>query len=173
MRFILIFLITISQVYAETKPVPRVDLEKYMGTWYEIASIPQKFTKGCVCTRAKYTLKKNGKVEVYNSCNKDSVNGELSDIKGTAKVADKKSNAKLKVSFFWPFYADYWIVGLADDYRYAVVSNEEGDTLWILSRVPELDEADLKDIHAIIVKNGIDLKKLKTTEQTGCSYPAG
>jgi apolipoprotein D and lipocalin family protein len=152
--------------------VEHVDLNRYLGAWYEIASIPQFFSKGCHCTRAVYSPgKKPNKISVFNTCNSNSVKGKISKILGVAKIKDKESNAKLSVTFFWPFSGSYWIIGLAEDYRYAVVSNKKGSTLWILSRTPNINADDLKDALAIATKNGIDVNRLKYTEQNGCQYP--
>jgi len=121
--------------------VPYVDLSKYVGKWYEIASFPQSFQKGCHCTTAEYTISKKGYVIVENRCNIDSTNGKLSIAKGKAFVVENSGNAKLKVQFFWPFKAKYWIIELADDYSYAVVGHPNREYLWILSRTPTMDES--------------------------------
>ncbi|MDH4468212.1 MAG: lipocalin family protein [Bacteriovoracaceae bacterium] len=161
-----------SSVAQTPAPDAKVDLTRYLGTWYEIASIPQRFSKGCNCTRAVYSAKKNpSKIGVFNSCNKNSVQGRLSKIHGVAKIKDKNSNAKLRVTFFWPFGGAYWIIGLAEDYRYAVVSNGEGSTLWILSRTPQMNKVDLEEALEITTKNGIDVGRLNYTVQEGCRYP--
>ena len=99
--------------------VPIVDLKKYSGTWYEISSYPQFFERGCSNVRATYTAK-SGYIEVFNQSIK---NGKPNDIKGKAFVVKNSGNAKLKVQFFWPFKGNYWIIDLADDYSYAVVSH--------------------------------------------------
>jgi len=121
--------------------VPRVDVSRYMGTWYEIARFPHRFQEGCVATKATYTLREDGKVDVLNECRTESIDGPVRTAKGTARVVDEKTNAKLKVTFFWPFYGDYWIIGLGDNYEYAVVGHPDRDYLWILSRTPSMDEA--------------------------------
>ena len=158
--------------HAETKTVESVDLNRYLGNWYEIASIPQSFSKDCFCTRARYGLRDDGKISVYNTCNKGSITGKLSEANGVARVSDTKTNAKLRVTFFWPFSGDYWIIGLDASYRYAVVSNKTGTTLWILSRTPVLEPALLTEALNTATTNGIDVKKLNYTTQEGCSYPA-
>jgi apolipoprotein D and lipocalin family protein len=100
--------------------VPSVDLKRYVGTWYEIARYPNRFQKKCVGdTTADYTLLANGNIQVVNSCRE--ANGKMNTARGKAKIVDRTSNARLKVTFFWPFYGDYWIVGLAPDYSYAIV----------------------------------------------------
>lgn len=124
---------------SELEVVDAVDLSRYAGRWYEIARLPNRFEKKCAdSVTATYTLRSDGKVDVVNRCRK--ANGEYTTAKGKAKVVDKKSNAKLKVTFFWPFYGDYWILDLGPDYEYAVVGAPNRDYLWILSRTPQIDE---------------------------------
>ncbi len=149
------------------KTVPKVDLNMYAGKWFEIASYPQSFQKGCHCTTAEYALSGKGYVIVENRCNRDSVNGKQSYIKGKAFVVKNTGNAKLKVQFFWPFKGKYWIIDLADDYSYAVVSHPSKKYLWILSRTPKMDEAVYQQILSRLKEMGFDLTKLKTTVQLG------
>lgn len=144
--------------------VPKVDVKRYMGTWYEIASFPQRFQKGCSCTMAKYSLNENGTVKVDNSC---TAYGKKKQSIGKAKVVDKKTNAKLKVTFFWPFYGKYWIIDLAEDYSYAVVGHPNRKYLWILSRTPQMDELEYRTIVERAKAKGFDITKLKVTDQ-GC-----
>jgi apolipoprotein D and lipocalin family protein len=123
----------------ELAVVDAVDLSRYAGRWYEIARLPNRFEKKCAdSVTATYTLRSDGKVDVVNRCRK--ANGEYTTAKGKAKIVDKKTNAKLKVTFFWPFYGDYWILDLGPNYEYAVVGAPNRDYLWILSRTPQLDE---------------------------------
>jgi apolipoprotein D and lipocalin family protein len=145
--------------------VPFVDLKKYAGKWYEIAAFPQRFQKGCHCTTAEYTLTDKGFVIVENRCNKESNNGKQSYIKGKAFVLENSGNAKLKVQFFWPFKAKYWIIDLAEDYSYAVIGNPNKKYLWILSRTPQMDETLYQQIIARIKENGFDISKIKITNQ--------
>lgn len=145
--------------------VPYVDLTRYAGKWYEIAAYPQRFQKGCHCTTAEYTLSNKGFVIVENKCRKDSVNGKLSSIKGKAFVTKNSGNAKLKVQFFWPFRGKYWIIDLADDYSYAVVSHPNKKYLWILSRTPKMENHIYESILSRLKKKGFDLEKIKITDQ--------
>jgi len=145
--------------------VPFVDLNRYAGKWYEIASFPQRFQKGCHCTTAKYTTTDKGYVIVENRCNKGSVNGKQSYIKGKAFVKKNSGNAKLKVQFFWPFRGKYWIIDLADDYSYAVVSHPNRKYLWILSRTPQMPEEIFREILSRLIEKNFDLSNLKTTIQ--------
>ena len=145
-----------------------VDLEKYSGLWYEIASYPARFQQGCHCTTAEYTLAPNGRhVVVKNSCRKGSITGSESGIKGKAFVVKGSGNAKLKVQFFWPFRAPYWVVGLADDYSWALVSGPSRKYLWILSRTPVMDEFTYNQIINMLKDKGFDTDKLKKCDQ-GC-----
>ncbi len=145
--------------------VPAVDLKKYAGKWYEIASYPQRFQKGCHCTTAEYTLTEKGYVIVLNRCRKDSVSGKEISIKGKAFVDKGSNNSKLKVQFFWPFKGKYWIIDLADDYSYAVVCHPNKKYLWILSRTSKLYQGVYKNIISRLNQEGFDISKLSITPQ--------
>lgn len=163
-----ILLVTLMSTQIKSQPletVPNVDLKRYAGKWYEIASFPQFFQKGCHCTTAEYTLTDEDYVIVENRCNKDSVNGKETSIKGKAFVVENSGNAKLKVQFFWPFSGKYWIIDLAEDYSYAVVSHPDRDYLWILSRTPKMDDVVYNQILERLKTKGFKLDKLKLTEQ--------
>lgn len=146
----------------ELKTVLSVDLKKYSGTWYEIASFPQRFQKGCECTTANYTPTDKCYITVENKCKR---NGKESYIKGKAFVDENSGNAKLKVHFFWPFKGKYWIIDLADDYSYAVISHPNKKYLWILSRKPKLDEEVYNGIISRLKEKGFNLSELKLTKQ--------
>lgn len=145
--------------------VPYVDLKKYAGKWYEIAAYPQRFQNGCTATTAEYTATDKGYIIVENRCNKNSISGKQAYIKGKAFVEKNSGNAKLKVQFFWPFKGKYWIIDLADDYSYAVVSHPNKKYLWILSRTTKMDEATYQKIIIRLEEKGFDLTSLKITEQ--------
>jgi apolipoprotein D and lipocalin family protein len=153
----------------ELPVVDHVDLSKYLGTWYEIASIPVWFQRECAGgTTATYTLAKEGTVSVLNQCcTKD---GQNKQAKGQAWVVDKKTNAKLKVSFFslfgfWLFAGDYWIIDLGPNYEYAVIGHPNRSIGWILSRTPVLPEAVLKGIGERLEEKGYDFSQFKLTNQ--------
>lgn len=145
--------------------VPHVDINRYTGTWYEIARYPNRFQKGCVGTTAQYTLRDDGKVDVLNQCRENTLDGKLMSAKGTAKVVDMKTNAKLKVTFFWPFYGHYWIIDLGEHYEYAVVGHPDRKYLWILSRTPTMEEDLYNQILGRIRQQGYDVSKLIKTPQ--------
>jgi len=166
----LLFILAFGFTAAESQQsplqvVPRVDLNRYLGTWYEIATIPQRFQKDCVAVTATYTLRDDGKIEVLNKCRKKTLDGEIKTAKGKAWVVDKETNAKLKVQFFWPFRGDYWIIELDPDYQYAVVGHPDRKYLWILSRTPQMDEALYQDLMQRIANKGYDLALIKRTLQ--------
>jgi len=125
-----------KKTYPPLETVKEVNLQKYLGTWYEIARYEHYFEKGCRDVSASYSLKDDGTIKVINRCTKD---GEKKEVVGVAYATDE-SNAKLKVSFFRPFYGNYWVIMLDENYNYAVVGDPSREYLWILSRTPNLDE---------------------------------
>jgi len=146
--------------------VADVDLERYTGTWYEIASFPQWFQRGCVATKATYQLRADGKIDVLNQCRDETFDGELREAKGIAWVVDpSETNAKLEVQFFWPFAGDYWIIELDPDYRYAVIGDPSREYLWILSRTPTLAPEQYARVLERIEAHGYTLDRLQRTPQ--------
>ena len=145
--------------------VPSVDLQRYLGTWYEIAAFPQRFQKGCHCSVAEYSLEKDF-VRVVNTCRKDSPEGKVKRARGKAFVVKGSNNAKLRVQFFWPFRGDYWIIDLADDYSYAVVGAPDRNYLWILSRTPQMEEGLYQEIVKRCADKAFDVSKLVKSDQS-------
>ena len=143
--------------------VPRVELGKYLGKWYEIAHLPARFQEGCSDTTATYTLSKDGGISVLNECVR---NGKVKRAKGRAKVVDKSSGAKLKVTFFRPFYGDYWIIKLGNDYDYAVVGTPNRKYLWILSRTPQMDDNLLSQLIEFAKSKGFKVENLVRTSHS-------
>ena len=153
--------------------VPDVDLNRYMGTWYEIARLPNWFQKKCISdVVATYTLNDNGTITVVNRCRKE--NGDMSEAEGRAKRARKDGpNTKLKVRFAPGFlslfsfvWGDYWIIHLPPNYSCAVIGDPARKYLWILSRTPTMDETTFQNILEQIKLKGYDLTSLIRTEQT-------
>ena len=139
--------------------------ERYMGTWYEIARLPQYFERDLDEVKAQYTLLNDGTIRVENSGVRE---GKPKSITGTAKL--KKPDAKpltgeLRVSFFWPFYSDYRVIELASDYSYAVVTAGSRDYFWVLSRKPEMKKEQLDAILNRAKENGFDLGELEYPRQ--------
>ncbi|QHT65574.1 lipocalin family protein [Rhodocytophaga rosea] len=146
--------------HAPLAVAPYVDLNKYVGEWYEIARLPASFEKDCYATKARYTLQADGSVKVENSCHKGGVEGKVKQTTGKAMVVDPVTNAKLKVQFFWPFSGDYWILEVGPDYEYAVVGEPSREYLWILSRQPVLDKVVLNSLLQRAKAKGFDTSQL-------------
>lgn len=149
----------------ELTTVPSVDLQRYLGTWYEIASYPQSFQEGCAGTTAHYSQLEDGTIRVVNRCREGSLDGEERIADGEARVVDKATNAKLEVSFFGPFWGDYWIIELGPNYEYAVVGHPSRDYLWILSRRPNLEPEAYSAILSHVEAMGYDRNRLQRTVQ--------
>ena len=154
------------------KTVAHVDLERYIGKWHEVASIPQWFQKDCVAnTTAEYSLAEDNFIRVYNSCEQE--NGERKIAEGRAKVVDNESNSKLKVTFvkifkwIFAFGGKYWILDLAPDYSYAVVGDPTREYAWILSRSPLLPYDKLVSAELALKAQGYDTCKVITSIQDG------
>jgi apolipoprotein D and lipocalin family protein len=149
----------------ELQTVRNVELSRYIGTWFEIASFPHRFQKGCTGTTATYTLRTDGEIAVLNRCRKYSLQGDVDSAEGRARVVDSKTNAKLEVTFFWPFWGDYWIIDLGPEYEYAVVGHPGRDYLWILSRTPTLDPATYEEILGRLRAQRYEVERLRKTRQ--------
>ena len=147
------------------EPAKSVDPQKYVGRWYEIARYEQGFQKDCEAVTADYTLNKDGTIEVLNTCRQDAVDGRVRTADAIAKIVDTKTNAKLKVSFFRPFYGDYWIMDRADDYTWSIVGEPSGRYLWLLFRSPQPSAKDVAMVKSKAQKMGYDLTLLRDTKQ--------
>lgn len=153
--------------------VQKVDLPRYMGVWYEVARLPQGFQKGCTATRAEYFLREDGKVDVLNVCRFGSTKGPIRVARGTARVVEPATGAKLKVSFAWPFEGDYWIFRLDEDYRYAAVGSPDRKALWFLSREPSMPEDLYRRWVDALRAEGFPVDDLKRTGGSLHEAPAG
>ena len=149
--------------YSVPEPNKPVDLQKYIGRWYEIARYEQGFQKGCEGVTADYSLRADGRIDVLNRCRKPG--GRLSEARGRAKVVDRAANAKLKVSFFGPFYGDYWVLDHADDYSWSIVGEGSGRYLWILSRQATPADAEIRKLIDRAEALGYDASMLRRTKQ--------
>jgi apolipoprotein D and lipocalin family protein len=169
---VMIFSVTMikgQDMISELQVVNNVDLKKYIGIWYEIAKIPNRFQKDCKKnTTAIYSFMEDGKIKVVNSCME--ADGSTNIAEGVARVADTSTNAKLKVSFvrllgFNLFWGDYWIFGLGDEYEYALVGSPDRKYGWILSRTPTLPQEKIEQISDLLKQNGYDPVKFEFTSQ--------
>lgn len=152
-----------AQAETPVVSVAEVDLARYVGKWYEIASFPMFFQRNCVGdTTAEYAITPERELAVTNRCRTDS---GFDEAQGRAWPVAGGNNARLKVSFFWPFRSDYWVIGLDRDYRWAVVGNPNRKYLWILARTPQLDGKLLDAALKAAGSQGFDLKQLNYTAQ--------
>jgi apolipoprotein D and lipocalin family protein len=149
--------------------VAAVDLNRYAGTWYEIARFPNSFQDGrdrrCVATTATYALRPDGQVAVTNRCLDAANDGRETVARGSAHAVEGSNNARLRVTFFWPFYGDYWVIGLDPGYRWAVVGAPGRDYLWILSRTPAMAPGDYAEAVGIAAAQGFEIGRLQPTPQ--------
>ncbi len=156
---------------ADIKTVPFVDLNKYAGTWYQIARNPLFFESSCVCSRQVLTPDADGSIDVYNTCNEYTQSGKLLEIRGHAYDEDPSSHSKFTVDFGLPNKGQYWIIAIGPQYSYAVVTDPTMKSLYILSKTPVLPhnlfEKALREAVA-----QVDISKLQNTTQAGCAYPA-
>jgi len=152
--------------YQPLATVEHVDLDRYTGTWYEVARFDQWFEKDCVNVTAQYTVRSDGKINVLNSAHLGTDDGPVKQAKGVARVVDSQTNAKLRVWFFWPFEGDYWILRLTPDYSAVVVGSPDRRTLWFLSRKPAMDESLYEEWRRSLAADGFDLSKLIRTAQS-------
>lgn len=148
--------------------VPQVDLGRYVGVWYEIARMPNRFQKQCACnTTAEYAPRSDGRISVVNRCMKQS--GEMDQADGVARVLEGSGNARLQVSFvslfgIRLFWGDYWIIGLDPEYRWAIVGHPARKYGWILARTPDMSAEDKANIFALLKEQGYDPAQFQWTE---------
>ena len=145
---LMLSIFTLSCRNSVTAPaVEGFELEKYLGVWYEVARLPNRFERGMTRVTAEYLLQDDGSIQVINSGIK---NGIVKSITGTARLQGKPGTGALEVSFFWPFYQEYRIVMLAEDYSYSVVCGSSPDYLWILSRTTGLAPEEWEKIKVFL-----------------------
>jgi lipocalin len=150
----------------DNSTVPELDLERYLGTWYEIARFPHSFEKNLVGVTANYSLKDNGRIKVVNQGYKNTLDGKLKRSVGKAYIPSPENPAHLKVSFFLFFYGDYFVMELDQDhYQWAVIGSKSPDFLWILSRSPEMEDSLYGELLDRLIKRGYDLGKLEKVQQ--------
>ena len=143
------------------QPAQAVDLQRYVGLWYEIGRYDHGFERGCQGVTAEYRLRQDGEIDVINTCREGAPDGEARVAEGRARVVEGSGNAKLEVSFFGPFYlGDYWVLDHADDYSWAIVGEPSGRYLWLLSRTPDPAPAVRQRIRDRTAELGYDLSLL-------------
>ena len=170
MKFFTLILMSLFSFFSSppitgVKATGYVDLNRYTGTWYEIARFPNSFERGLKCVTATYTLRDDGRITVLNKGHKVDEPAVVKQSEGIAWVPDKTYPAKLKVRFFWPFSGDYWILSLDPSYRFALVGDPSLKYLWVLSRTKTLEDADYRQLLRSAKENGFDISKLMLVEQ--------
>lgn len=149
--------------------VSNVEIQNYLGKWYEISSFPQRFQKGCTATTAEYSLRADGDIKILNSCRLGNPHGELKEAVGRAWVKDKVTNAKLKVQFFLKrfklplFSGKYWILDLDDNYESVLIGEPKRKYLWILGRDPFMNEERYNELVEKAKSLNFDTSKLVKT----------
>ena len=157
---------TNSQMIDQTT-VNELDLNRYLGTWYEIARFPHSFEKNLVGVTATYSLREDGKIEVLNQGFKNTLDGEKSRAVGKARIPNNLEPGKLKVAFFWIFYADYFVLELDENYQYAMIGSSSDKYFWILNRTPKMDPVIYEMLLEKARKRGYNLAKLEKVPQKG------
>ncbi|MDP4200330.1 MAG: lipocalin family protein [Bacteroidota bacterium] len=145
--------------------VKSIDLQKYLGTWHEIMRLPNSFESGLTCVSATYSLKENGDIKVVNSGHKIDEPATIKTATGTAWIPNRDEPTKLKVRFFWPFYGNYWILALDDDYKYVMIGEPKRQYLWILARDKSLPARTIDALRAQAKAQGFDVAKLEQIAQ--------
>jgi apolipoprotein D and lipocalin family protein len=172
-RFLMVFGILLvcncrksnSQMIDQTT-VKELNLNRYLGTWYEIARFPHSFEKNLVGVTATYRLREDGKIEVVNQGFINALDGKLSKAVGKARIPDNREPGRLKVSFFWIFYADYFVLELdAENYQYAMIGSSSEKYFWILGRTPQMDPTVYNMLLDKARKRGYNLDKLYKVPQ--------
>lgn len=167
-RILILMMLTAGNVQCMKNPplksVDALDLNRYAGTWYEIGRFPHSFEKYLSCVSATYSIREDGKVAVLNRGKK--TDGSWSKINGKAWVPDSDNPGQLKVQFFWPFRAPYWVLKLDPEYRYALVGTPSRDYLWILCRERSMPEADYDTYVKAAAGYGFNTSKIQRVDQS-------
>ncbi len=150
---------------AKLPTVPQVDIERYMGVWYEIARFPHRFERDLVGVTATYKLKKNGIISVLNQGYKYTQDGKHKTAKGRARIPDSTVPGRLQVTFFLCFWADYLILELDEQYQYALIGSSTPNYLWILCRNPFMDDSTYQKLVSKAQSLGYDVAKLEKVQQ--------
>lgn len=153
------------------RTVPAVDLARYAGVWHEVARFPNRFEDGpgllCADVTATYAPRPDGRIGVVNRCRNAADGGAERVAEGRAYVVEGSNGARLRVSFFWPFYGDYWVIALSPDYRWALVGDPRREYLWLLSRTLDIAPADRAAALDAARREGFDVGRLRPTPRLG------
>lgn len=157
---VVVFLLTgCTSIPTGVTPVRGFQLERYLGTWYEIARLDHSFERGLADVSATYQLRSDGGIDVLNK-GYDPEKKDWREARGRAFFLDKPDVASLKVSFFGPFYGGYHVMALDADYRWAMVAGPSHNYFWILARSPNLSDDVIKNLLKTARQAGFDLDEL-------------
>lgn len=166
--FVLLFLISSCKgqnTMIDKTVVKELDIERYLGKWYEISRYDHRFERDLVGVTASYSYRDDGKIKVVNSGYAKTLNGQKTEAIGKAKIPDTNIPSKLKVSFFWFFYGDYFVLELDENYQWAVIGSSSDNYLWILSRSPQMEKSLYDELLNRLINRGYDVNKLISVEQ--------
>ncbi|GAA4643025.1 lipocalin family protein [Pontixanthobacter gangjinensis] len=149
---------------AVPEPAKAVAIDRYLGRWYEYGRYEAPFQKGCEAVTADYSLRDDGKIKVINSCRQGSIDGEAKQSTGRAKIVDGSDGAKLKVSFFGPFYGDYWVLDHGANYEWSIVGEPSGRYLWMLTREAKPDADTRTLLKRRVTGLGYDWSLIRMTQ---------
>ena len=147
------------------EPARAVDLNRYLGRWYEQGRYEQWFQRDCEGVTADYALQGDGKIRVVNACRQGAVNGPVKTAEATARVVEGSGGAKLKVSFFWLVEGDYWVLDHAPDYSWSIVGDGSGKYLWLLTRARTITDERYRQLTARAASFGYDIARVRRTAQ--------
>lgn len=171
----LLLLSILSMAACSTAPKPSpletvksVDLQRFMGSWYVVGTIPWMVEKNNVGTMDIYELRKDGKIDVRYVFHKKSLEAPRQEWKAVARVVNQKSNAEWAVRFIWPFEAPYLVIGLSENYDRCVIGHPSRDLVWIMSRKPTMSDKDYNNTIRDLVQKGYDPKRIvRVPQKTG------
>ena len=156
------------------QPAKLVDLAQYLGRWFELGRYDNSFERGCEAVTAEYSLRPDGLIRVLSTCRAHSTDGPIRTAEGKAKVVEGSGGAKLKVSFFGPFFfANYWVLDHADDYAWSIVGEPSGKYLWIMSRDPTPPAGVQNTLIESVRRLGYDTAMIRMTRQPPGLRPTG
>ena len=146
------------------QPAKKVEFKRYGGRWFELGRYENRFERDCEAVTADYSLRDDGMVTVVNTCREGGVDGKKKVAEGRARVVPGSGNAKLKVSFFGPFYGNYWVLDHGPDYAWSIVGEPSGRYLWILTRTAKPSEQIRKMLQTKVQSLGYDVGLLRWTQ---------
>jgi apolipoprotein D and lipocalin family protein len=150
---------------APLRTVDHVDLDRYMGDWFVLGTIPWFVEKNNVGTMDIYRIRPDGKIDVTYAFHKKSLDAPRQEMKAVARIVDKKSNAEWRVQFLWPFEAPFLVIDLAPDYRFTTIGYPDRSLIWIMGREPQVSEQDYARLLENAAAQGYDVSRIVRVPQ--------